>query len=632
MIKFKSDAGTVAFGNTPFTEGVLVFNFQQFTSVSDELNWVSVDGKCFEAVNNFCRFVVKCTDDQISVAVYNTGDKDLFLNDINILFRPDMIESLKADDWLEYIHSINFEGASGVKKVGLSNSYLDSNPSSSMVYMLYNREQHKSYMFMARLPYRGDYISFKALHSEPHLQGDFGVSIISTQQRVVSPGQKAETTAVECLCGSDPVKLLDNLGSSYKEKTTRILKETITGWNSWDFYAGAVTAEDIDNNQAKAVELFPSNINYFIIDEGYEQRWGIWQANWKFSEGLEAVSSGISSKGGIPGIWTAPLLVDITTDLFVRNPEWFARDDKGNIVTINLSYGNMAILDPTHVEVQEFIENTFTRLKQAGFKYFKVDFTQELLKATRFHDQAVPRGKLLTIAFRIIRKAIGEDSYLLACGAPFESVIDIVDACRTTGDIHNFWGHVLKNVDQISVRWWMHRRLWNNDPDFLIVRSEDTSINGLPERLSAARPFDRKAYWKAGREMDLNEVKTYALLVYLSAGDLVLSDELASLNETGVDIIRRVLAQPLNNAAVPLDLFEHHDSLPSIWLASEEEYSLLGLFNWAEDSKHIQIDLSTYGIKNITKITGFWDDKQIDLTDNFIRIDLKPHSCEAFII
>ncbi len=634
MKKFNPTTGTVIFDNTPFLSGNILFNFQQFKCYSAGMKWAVCEDNCFEALINNCRFVVKYNaEGQIFISVYNNGNEQLFINDISILFNPEQLsENLKTDEWMEYIHSFNFEGASGVKKVGLSNSYLNSNPSSSMVYLLHNPKQHKSYLFAACIPYCGDYISFKAIHSTTHLEGTFGISITSTQQRLIKPGQHATTTAIQCYCGDAPIQLLDDLGTHYKKEITLNTKETVTGWNSWDFYAGTVTSENIFDNHAQANKLLPGAIKYIIIDEGYEPKWGLWNANWKFPEGLNGFSTKITAAGGIPGIWTAALLVDINTDIYINNPEWFACDADGNISTKSFSYGTMAFLDPTHPEVEAFIEATFTRLKKDGFRYFKVDFTQEILNATNFYDRTVPRGELITRAFKIIRRAIGQDSYLLACGAPYESVIDIADACRTSGDIHNFWGHVLNNAAHISARWWMHRHLWNNDPDFLIVRSKETTTVDRQNRPYTPRPYDRKNFWFAGRELNLSEIKVYALLVYFSAGDIILSDNLSLLNDKGLEIIKKVLERPLQNAGVPVDIFKYHDALPSIWAAKENEFSVIGIFNWEEDAKHITIDLSLSGIDNITTITGFWDGKELPTDVNRMDITLQPRSCNAFII
>lgn len=625
--------GIIDFNNTPFSNGYITFNFKEFSLNSIDLEWMNNEKNSFLAARHNCEFHLKQSNNLLSIAIHNNSDKPLFIENIQISFSADrQTRELITSEWFEYIHSFNFEGSSGVKRVGISNSYLDVNPESSMVYLIHNSEKKESYMFSTRLPYNGDYVSFKALHSHTHMEGTFGLQITSTQQRIIKPGKKIKMTTIAHSCGKKPLQLLEDLGNNYSKNKKIALKEVITGWNTWDFYAGTIKEEDIYENLKHAKKIFHDNIEYFILDEGYEPRWGIWNANWKFPNGLKNISDKITSTGKVSGIWTAPLLVDVNTDIYLNNPRWFARNENGNIVTKSFSYGTMAFLDPTNKDVRKFLTTTFTNLRKAGFTYFKVDFTQEILNATHFQDTTVPRGEIIRNAFKTIRKAIGNNNYLLACGAPFESVTGIVDACRTSGDIHNFWAHILKNASQISARWWMHRRLWNNDADFLIVRTPETISSKTTGHIHTLRPFDRKNYWKAGREMNLNEAKVYALLVYLTAGDIVLGDKLSDLNKTGIDIIKRVLKSPLQHAATPMDLFEQHDALPSIWLAEEKDYYFIGIFNWEENPKDINIDLSKYGINKSGTITGFWDDKTIEPANNIINLALRPRSCNAYII
>ncbi len=632
-MKFNLEKGTLSIKNTPFENGKIEFIFTQFRCCSNELQWIETKNNMFTASQYDCEFSISINDNSVSAGIKNRGSQPIFLHDVYIRFAPSEIsDTLKSDEWMEFINSFNFGVSSGVKKVGLSNSHLPSNPDSSMVYILYNRVSKKAYMLSACLPFSGDYTSFKALHDSLHLEGDFGVEIKSTQERLLQPGNKVSTTAVQCMTENNPQELLQILGRQYHAKIERPLKEVKIGWNSWDYFAGAITSQNIYDNQRKAQESLPDSVRYFVIDEGYEPRWGVWEANWKFPEGLDNFCKKIKSAGGVPGIWTSPLLVNTYTDIYLNHPEWFAHDKSGNIATKAYSYGPMAFLDTTRKDVQDFIYNTFAALKQAGFKYFKVDFTQEILHAETFFDKTIPRGALIRIAFDTIRKAIGDDAYLLACGAPYQSVIGIADACRTTGDIHNFWGHVLQAATQISTKWWMNRNLWNNDPDFLIVRSSETSTVSQLNRKYKPKPFSINNYWLAGREMNLQEVKAYAMLVYLSAGDIMLSDDLNTLNETGLEIIRKILSKPLKNAAIPMDLFDYHDALPAVWFSKEEEFSLIALFNWHEDHRNIAIDLADYGIASQVDIIDFWEDTQIHADNGELTVQLPARSCKALIV
>ena len=230
---------------------------------------------------------------------------------------------------------------------------------------------------------------------------------------------------------------------------------------------------------------------------------------------------------------------------------------------------------------------------------------------------------------RTIRRAIGEEAYLLACGAPYESVLGLADAVRVTGDIHNFWGHVLANAASVAARWWTHRKLWNVDPDFLIVRCPETTPDKQLNRPGRVKPFEYADYWLAGREMRMNEVKAYALLVYLSAGDIMIGDDLTQLNAEGFALLRKVLEQPLSRAAKPTDLFGAHGALPCFWLAEEDEFAFLGVFNWEEDRVEYQVDLRSLGVEDCKRVELFWDGKTVEAQGGEVLVRLAPRSCEG---
>ena len=632
MTAFNIKNGLLNLDNDAFAAGDLDFIFNASTVSACSLDWKK-KGEGFEAAANGCLYGFSQNGKTFSFSFENRSGSGLFLKSIRMSFKSaQQKEKLAADQWLEFINSFSFEKLSGVKKVGVETRMLEPNPSSSFAYALSARCGKKAFIFAIQHPPQGDYTEFSALHDSPHMEGCFGVKIESVQERVIENGMRIETTSVKFDSGNDAVKLLDELGSDWKSSRAKLpIKDVRFGWNSWDYYTGSVASKNIFDNQKTAKKAFEGKVKYFVIDEGYEPRWGVWQANWKFPEGLDGYCEKIKKEGGAPGVWTAALMVNKYTDTFRLHPEWFARDAQGNIATKLYSYGPMAFLDATHPDAAEFLSNVFKNLKKCGFEYFKVDFTQEVLNGSRFHDVTVPRGAVIRKTFEIIREAIGKDSYLLACGAPYESVTGLVDASRSTGDIHNFWAHVIRNAASMSTKWWMHRTLWNNDPDFLIVRCPETAPGTRMNAEFAPRKFSWKETWYAGREMNLREVRAYALLIYLSAGDLFLSDNLAELNKTGLDIISKVIARPLENAAVPVDLFDRHDAIPSIWVAREKGFSVVGLFNWEEDDTEFTIDPASFGIKKFSKASSFWDSSKIKVDNGLITVSVEARSAVGIV-
>ena len=115
------------------------------------------------------------------------------------------------------------------------------------------------------------------------------------------------------------------------------------------------------------------------------------------------------------------------------------------------------------------------------------------------------------------------DAFLLGCGVPLSNVVGLVDANRIGPDVAPTWsldpsaeivaGYLgtqpatAHAFDQHPVRAFMHRRLWLNDPDCLMLRTEAPAC-----RAAAAR--------------------TWAHTVGVSGGMALVSDDLA-LARTG---------------------------------------------------------------------------------------------------
>ncbi len=603
MLDFKTKNGTINCDWNGLQDALLSFNFDRFKLTSFDLNWRKEANEYIgESKTHSLLVKLRVSENLLAALIENHSENELMLENIRIVFPP----SLDSSEYLEYLHSRSFDKICGTRKVGAANRWFTGEVTSSMVYCLNGFYEDNALLIGALPPHSGDFITIKACHEESHLEGRFGIEIVSEQCRLVPIGGTAETSPLMFSCGESAIDLLEDYGKAWAEKRNHALKPRCQGWNSWDYYAGAVTAEDCYDNMVEGRKRFGDAFKYMVIDEGWEPRWGAWVPNWKFPEGLADFVKRTEAADCVPGIWTAALLVNTYTDTYREHPEWFGRDKAGNIATKLYSYGPMAFLDPTHPGAAEFLKNIFVRLRQAGFKYFKVDFTQETLLCGRFHDMTVGRGGVIRRGFEIIREAIGGESYLLSCGAPFESVTGIVDCARTTADIHNLWGHVMANGGVMASRWWMSGNLFNVDPDFLIVRTPETSDDPMRNREYTPVPFNGKDWWLAGRELNIEEAKAYALSIYMNGGDILLGDAIGKLNETGIDILKNVFEAPIiTRSAVPVDLFDSHSGQASILIAYEDWGTAVCVTNWSEDIEAVSIVPEQLDIE-FEDVADFW--------------------------
>lgn len=381
-----------------------------------------------------------------------------------------------------------------------------------------------------------------------------------------------------------------------------------TGWNSWDYYQAAVTMENLRTELA-AIQASPlaGRLRYFCIDMGWEESWGDWRPNRSFPEMAE-VAREIRAAGLEPGIWISPLQARTTLPAVRNQREMLCHDRDGKLIIS----GGHVLLDPTHPWTQERLFSLCRGLREAGFTLFKIDYLYRdyLNQMAALH---VPTGKAAAarLFLEIIREAIGEDAHLLSCGAPLPAALGLADSARIGTDIHNFWGHVRNCAVQIAMSYWQAGRVWVNDPDFALIRCSDTTDDPFLNVPYTPQPFvNPEAFWMAGEEAALAELKTWLGLVHLCGGSLFAADSMARLNGLGLSLLDKLLAEPTTPAR-PLDLFE--STPPRVWLAEGR----LGVFNFADEPAEIALPegLPPSGL-------DFWSDEVVELDRS---VTLLPH-------
>jgi alpha-galactosidase len=327
------------------------------------------------------------------------------------------------------------------------------------------------------------------------------------------------------LSGGAVEDLLDVYGALIKkENRVRINPWNPVGWCSWYHYFGNLTWDDVVRNVETARKLrrgFPFEV--FQVDDGYEQDIGDWLKAKPGYPALDGLAGAISGSGFRAGIWTAPFSAAETSDVFAKHPDWMVAEG-GRPKFCHRSWNRtIHALDLTHPEVQAHIYDLFAALKKAGFEYFKIDF---------LFGSAMPGGRRKNVtpiqAYReglhIIRKAVGR-SFILGCGAPLLPSAALVDGMRVGEDTAPYWKtrpsafqgpnayFALKNA---LMRQFMHRKLWINDPDCILLRDREI-------------------------ELTRNERELYALACGALDNMIIDSDDLSLVADEGKRLFRRAL-------------------------------------------------------------------------------------------
>jgi alpha-galactosidase len=357
------------------------------------------------------------------------------------------------------------------------------------------------------------------------------------------------------------------------------------------------------------------------LDDGFQSALGDWDTtNSKFPSGLRKIADEIRAAGFKAGLWTAPFLAARDSRLMREHPEWFIVHEQtgepmraGHNTNWTASNDPFAYaLDPSNPGFHAHLEHLFRKLtREFGYSYLKLDFLYAAGAPGRRHDPNLTRGETLRRGLEAIRAGSGDDAFILGCGCPLGQAVGIVDGMRIGPDVSPFWGSTASGtadpstvyaLDAIIARSFMHRRLWLNDPDCLMLRARET-------RLTA------------------DERSALAAVIGASGGMLLISDDMALLEKDEGELFRtvaKISAKIDTNAAqepiLALDLMATGDVRGMV---NENPHSAITmLLNRGDSSARVQTSDLNLGEGEATALdlaTG-------ERTSVFDTIDLAPHS------
>jgi alpha-galactosidase len=399
--------------------------------------------------------------------------------------------------------------------------------------------------------------------------------------------------------------------------------ELPTGWCSWYYYFTRIKQDDVYENLNVAREKGVA-WRYFVLDDGYQKAVGDWLLiNNKFPEGLKAVSDRIGAAGMAPGLWLAPFIARRNSQLYQEHNEWILKDRKGKpaLAGWNPNWGlggNFYGMDVTHPGFQDYISKVIdTAVHDWGYRYLKLDFVYAASLYGVAYDPTLSSAERLQLGYRIIREAAGRDVFILGCGSPLSAAVGYVDAMRIGPDVAPYWfatyryhlsrdPHALCTkfaIRSILNRCQMHRKLWINDPDCLLLRDSDTRLTS-EERMSLANA------------------------IIVSGGMYVLSDKLSLLSPETWEWMRDIdemVHSCDQGRAWALDYMERET--PELVYNSK---GYLAVFNFENRIVHREIPFRFYLADILNESAQFedvWDGKRFSVDDGIMDMgEMKPHS------
>jgi alpha-galactosidase len=297
-------------------------------------------------------------------------------------------------------------------------------------------------------------------------------------------------------------------------------------WCSWYSMFEDVTETEID---IVLNEMDDLPFDVIQVDDGWQRGIGDWTANATFPSGMDTLAERIESTGRRAGLWLAPLIARSDSDLARLRPELLLRDHSGDPVVSGINWGGPYFsLDPTSNATLEYLNELADTVTGWGYSYLKLDFLYGGAYPGR-HRVSMPREMAYREAMAAMRKAAGDNTYLLACGAPVLASVGVFDGIRVGPDVADFWeeprlaalndesGRGVRNALATATQrlWW--KAAIDVDPDIVYFASSRHSLE--PRATAALRDVAHIAEFIgiSDRPAALTQSERRQLTAYLAA-------------------------------------------------------------------------------------------------------------------
>jgi len=211
--------------------------------------------------------------------------------------------------------------------------------------------------------------------------------------------------------------------------------------------------------------------------------------NGPYPGGMKSTADRVRAGGMRAGLWYIPFGWDPKRPAFRHHQDWFVKRAGGKELYSVRWAGTC--LDMTHPEARKFLATCVSRIsKDWGFKYIKIDglwtglaakitypspaYRDEGFGDAVFHDPTKTNLDAYRSGLALVRKAAGKDVYILGCNIAqnmrtLGGSYARVDGMRVGRDISANWGKIIPCMQMGSRLYFLHGRVWHNDPDCLML-------------------------------------------------------------------------------------------------------------------------------------------------------------------
>jgi hypothetical protein len=286
----------------------------------------------------------------------------------------------------------------------------------------------------------------------------------------------------------------------------------------------------------------------------------------------------------------------------------------------------------TNPDAREFLRRVVARIsKEWGYKYIKIDgqlsgmavkmlypslgYSPDNYGDAVLHDAEKTQVESYRMGLKLVREAAGDDVFILGCNVPqngrtLGASFGTTDGMRIGHDVGAEWGAVRSCVAPPSHLYFLHNKVWYNDPDCLMLRDPLT----------------------------LDQARAWGSLIAISGQMNVVSEWLPDLPPEKLDVIKRTMPNH-GGMGRPVDLFENN--LPGIWhyqyTMGDDPVDLVGLFNWDEKNPAtVELELKRIGLSDSDEDSyvgfDFWENEFVGPLKDKLTKELRASSCRVIAL
>ena len=326
-----------------------------------------------------------------------------------------------------------------------------------------------------------------------------------------------------------------------------------------------------------AKELIPFGFEFVQIDDqwqagvstnGPNRNFTLAAPKGPYPSGMKATANNLNQLGLTPGIWFMPFAGTSYDPFFKDHQDWFAKTADGK--PFETTWGGTC-LDLSQPGAREHVRDVVQRIAHEwGYRLFKMDglwtgtatrlmyvndgYADDHIGEALLHDPDKTQVEAFRDGLKLVREVAGPKVFLLGCCVSqnmrsFGGSFGLLDAMRVGPDT----GAGQIGSPHASRNYFLHGRVWQNDPDCVSVRASTS----------------------------LSQARVNASFTAIAGHLFYNSDWLPDLSAERLEILKRTLpAHGLRPR--PVDVFENDPA--RIWLLTDTRQTprrdVVALFNW----------------------------------------------------